>query len=493
MKINKYIPLITIAIIIIIAAFLRLYRIGDYMAFLGDEGRDALVVKRMIVDREFTLLGPITSIGLMHLGPMYYYFMVPFLWLWNFNPVGPAVMVALFSLATVILIWKICIDYFDKRAAVVAALLYGLSPLVIAYSHSSWNPNILPFWGLLLIWGLLKVFASQKPHYFLVTGIALGVAIQLHYIALVYIPLIVVLSLLLGRKIPIKFYAYGVLGFLTTYAPFIIFEFRHEFINSKTILEFVTRTGGGKTFGYAQPLALFWDLTVRLFWRLIIVINPDVAKVFLLGIFGSTLILLRKWASSTRGIALTILMSWFIVGIGLLAFYTGNIYDYYLMFVFPLPFLLSGVVFSHFSRLRFGHIVYIVLVVVICVWQIQVTAILKEPNRLAAQAKEIADFIVDKTQDQPFNFALIAGGNSDHGYRYFMEISGHRPQVIENEAVDPKRTSVTDQLFVVCEEKICEPRGHSLWEIAGFGRAEITDEWKVGLFKVFRLVHYVGI
>ena len=32
-------------IILLIGAFLRLYRIGEYMTFLGDEGRDAIIVR----------------------------------------------------------------------------------------------------------------------------------------------------------------------------------------------------------------------------------------------------------------------------------------------------------------------------------------------------------------------------------------------------------------------------------------------------------------
>lgn len=32
----------------------------------------------------------------------------------------------------------------------------------------------------------------------------------------------------------------------------------------------------------------------------------------------------------------------------------------------------------------------------------------------------IAEFIMQKTNNKPFNFALITGGNSDHVYRYFF-------------------------------------------------------------------------
>src|ERR1035437_10265433 len=76
---------IFIALILILAAFLRLYRIADYMTFLGDEGRDVLTVYG-ILHGHLTLLGPTSSVGGFFLGPIYYYFMAPFLWLFNDNP-----------------------------------------------------------------------------------------------------------------------------------------------------------------------------------------------------------------------------------------------------------------------------------------------------------------------------------------------------------------------------------------------------------------------
>src|ERR1035437_6987442 len=131
---------IFIALILILAAFLRLYRIADYMTFLGDEGRDVLTVYG-ILHGHLTLLGPTSSVGGFFLGPIYYYFMAPFLWLFNYNPVGPAVMVALFGVATVWLIYKVCADFFNAKIGLVASFFYAISPLVIAYSRSSWNPN----------------------------------------------------------------------------------------------------------------------------------------------------------------------------------------------------------------------------------------------------------------------------------------------------------------------------------------------------------------
>src|SRR5690242_5825225 len=104
---------ILLFLILCLAAFMRLYRIGDYLTFLGDEGRDVLVVWN-ILHGHLTLLGPTASVGGFFLGPIYYYFMTPFLWLFNYNPVGPAVMVALIGIATVWLIYFVTSQFFNR-------------------------------------------------------------------------------------------------------------------------------------------------------------------------------------------------------------------------------------------------------------------------------------------------------------------------------------------------------------------------------------------
>jgi hypothetical protein len=112
------------------------------------------------------------------------------------------------------------------------------------------------------------------------------------------------------------------------------------------------------------------------------------------------------------------------------------------------------------------------------------------PNKQLEQAKTISRFILEKAEGKPFNFALITGGNSDHAYRYFFTLWGNPPVVIQNFEVDPARKTVTNQLFVVCESLPCHPLGNPLWEIAGFGRAEISGSWDVSVVKVYKLVHY---
>src|SRR5690606_24275698 len=81
--------------IVVVGAGLRLYNLPHTAQFLGDQGRDALIVSRIFKEGDLVFIGPVTSVGNMYLGPLYYYFMLPFLWLSYPSPLGPAYGVAI--------------------------------------------------------------------------------------------------------------------------------------------------------------------------------------------------------------------------------------------------------------------------------------------------------------------------------------------------------------------------------------------------------------
>ena len=178
-KILKNKSAILIIAILILAGFLRLYQISAYQTFLGDEGRDVLVAKG-ILEGKLTLLGPRASAGDFFTGPIYYYMMAPFLLLFHYDPVGPAVMIALLSVATVYLIYLFGKEWFGGKAGLYAAALYAVSPLVIAYSRSSWNPNPMPFFSLLILYIINKAIARYSWKKFLLAGVLFGIAFQSH-------------------------------------------------------------------------------------------------------------------------------------------------------------------------------------------------------------------------------------------------------------------------------------------------------------------------
>lgn len=494
---------------------MRLYMIDALMTFLGDEGRDVLVAKG-ILEGNFTLLGPRSSAGDFFMGPAYYYMITPFLWLFHMDPVGPAIMVALFGVATVYLIYVVAKKFFDEKAALFAAALYAVSPLVLTYSHSSWNPNVLPFFALLMLYmvylGIAKVNSWK---YFLFSGFLLGICLQLHYLS-IFLGIIVVLYIffaewMMNSKIQLlttlKHYLLLLAGFVVGFSGFIAFEVRHGFPNSLAIFKYIfgdTLTKQSEI--GATYIGTVTDAFFRVFARLLFDFpTPD-------RFMNYPLLGLQTWGLIAMLIAIaaivflflqknkfvTLLLGmWLFLSIILLGFYKKEVYDYLFTFMFPLPFLLLGNFLSKLwtigaekKKAYIGIGVSLIFFIPIFVLLAYGNPFKHEPNRQKLQTQTIAEFVISQTNNKPYNFALISGGNSDHAYRYYLEILGHKPVQIDNQMNDPERKTVTDQLLVVCEDIKCKPLGHPLFDVAAFGRAAALRDWNVSVVKVFKLVHY---
>lgn len=512
-KISKLISynykLLMVILILITASFLRLYRISEYMTFLGDEGRDVLVVKG-ILEGNLTLLGPRASAADFFSGPIYYYFMAPFLWLFRYDPVGPAVMIALFGIATVFLVYHIGKEFFDFKAGIFAASLYAVSPLIIAYSRSSWNPNPMPFFSILSLLILYKAVLNPAWKKFLFIGVLSGTAMQLHYQAL-WLGAVIVVFLFVGKiykdkKLKLielaKNYLQLFFGFIIGFSPFLAFEIRHNFPNTRTIINFIFRENAAARYeSGASFFNIISNVFFRIFGRLItrfpppeqVTIAGDI-KLWYLGTLVLAVVSILILIKLKNKLSTILLLTWLIIGVALFGFYKRQIHDYYFAFMFPLPFLIVGNFISFLFDVRkvkvIGRILGLIIFAFLLVYNLQGMPFNYLANRQKEQVKMISHFVLSKTNNKPFNFALITGGNSDHSYRYFFELAGRKPLVIENEMIDPERKTVTNQLLVICEIPDCKPLGYPLWEIAGFGRGEIVGEWGVSVVKVFKLEHY---
>jgi 4-amino-4-deoxy-L-arabinose transferase-like glycosyltransferase len=158
--------------ILLLGAFFRLYKIGDYMEFLGDQGRDVYIIRDFWQHGNLFFIGPQTSIGNMYLGPWFYYLIAPSLLIANFNPIGPAVFIALLNIATIYLIYVISRKWFSKPVGLIASFIFAVSPVIIKYSNFIWNPNIMPLFALTFIYFFFEAIFNQKYRYFIYASAA---------------------------------------------------------------------------------------------------------------------------------------------------------------------------------------------------------------------------------------------------------------------------------------------------------------------------------
>ena len=461
-------------LIIFIGAFLRLYRIDEYMTFLGDEGRDAIIVRRLLVHTDPILIGPGTSIGNMYLGPLYYYMMAPALYLAKYSPVGPAVQIALLGIITLFLVWKITKEWFGVKAALVASFLYAISPTVIIYSKSSWNPNIMPFFALVFIYSLWKVWKKEDFKWLFILSVSFAFALQSHYLALLLLPTFLLFYILTYYKIKLRgedlentqkfvekkvkainFFKYSIISFLVfsfLMSPIVIFDARHNWRNFLSMKKFFLER---QTTVSAKPWNAFPkipEIAAKISARLITGRNENLGKWILaiLSIPSLFLVMNRKRMEKNEQSAYTVVIVWILFALIGLGLYKQEIYDHYYGFFFPAPFMLLGAfvggILDNLNVL--GKTIVWGFIALIVFFNVLENPFKYPPNRQVQRSIEVAEKISQEHRDRAFNLAVIAERNYEDGYQYFLEKSGLPVVDIDSLRADE---TIKDQLFVVCE------------------------------------------
>ncbi len=479
-------------IILAVSAFLRLYKIDQYMTFLGDEGRDVIIVRRFLTELHPPLIGPGTSIGNMYLGPLYYYMMAPALLIANFSPVGPAVQIALLGVVTVFFVWLAGREWFGKTAGLISAGLYAISPTVINFSRSSWNPNIMPFFALLCIYSIWKVWKENKFNWLIVLGISFAFVLQSHYLGLLLSPTLFIfwiLSFINVRKTDpgslfVKKSIIGASLFLVLMSPLLIFDIRHGGTNLKAIETLVT---SGKDVGFLLGPA-FSRVGSAAF---MVASNLISSKNLCLSVITLALFLfIFIWAFINKKIksSLGLVLLWLALGLAGFSVYKNPVFDHYLGFLFPAPFLIIGAIAGNIWKSKIWYSVFSVYFLSLVSINLINSPVLSDPTYQMQRAISVAKVIQEKASGKRFNIATISDLNNRDVYQYFLIIWGAK--VVDTDPSSLKFT-VTDQLFVVCEfpREKCDPvHNPSAW-ITNFGWTKIVDEWPVWGGTLFKLGH----
>ncbi|MCL4366170.1 glycosyltransferase family 39 protein, partial [Patescibacteria group bacterium] len=486
LKDQKFLLLI-LGAILLLAAFLRFYRLEDYMTFLGDEGRDAIVIKNMFTAYHFPLIGPPTSVGNIYLGPLYYYMMAIPMGIFYLNPAAAAGMNALLGVVTVALIYYLGKLWFNRQAGLIAAYLYAISPVTITYSRSSWNPNPAPLFALISIFSLYKLHKTGNFLWLSLTGFFIAAALQMHYLAAILIPVVVccrIYEIVVRKlnKLKVKSLTggtvLGIFSFIFVMSPLIWFDLRHNYLNYRAITELLEGGGAVKSDILANILKLPSLYSHNLIGRYIAGENFYLTIAVSLLIVAALIYKLSYWPKIALGV-------WLIIGLFGLTFYQQSVYDHYLGFLNPVPFLLLGAI-AYLPNLQgrkklLLNVGMAVLLIGLTIVNLQKTPISKPSNNQLQRTQEVAKFIIQQSQNHDFNFALIAQRNYDSAYQFYLDLYGHKPKLAPFD--------ITDQLFVVCEDEICDPVHSPKYEVAAFGWSKV--EWVQDIYgvKLYKLVH----
>ena len=306
--------------ILALAAWLRFFHLPELMMFIGDQGRDYLAARDLVLTGRIPLVGIDSSVPWLKQGPFFIWLAALALRLTGANPVAPAIVTATLDVLTVYLTYRLARHWFKLPAALAAGLVLATSPLSVIHSRMPYHTSPIPLFGLLYLFAVY-LFAQNKTSLF--WPVLLWAALVQFELTTVPLILVLVLAGYLKRRLPGKRQlTLAAAAFLIPWLPKIIYDFSHQF--SQT-LGFAAWLGYRflSFFGYSQrhtvsPASLRQvTLTIFNYWQKFILWDSPAISLALVLIL--VLVLAKRFRLKPLSLKLKLLLAFILVN--LVAFY----------------------------------------------------------------------------------------------------------------------------------------------------------------------------
>lgn len=227
---------------------------GGHFLFNMDNARDLVDVREMVELKKLRLTGPTSAIEGLYNGPGWYVLLaVPYI-IFQGDPYGPILlMIALWAIGGFFLL-KITSRFGFFITFAIGLVWIGSSYINLATVYS-FNPNPVTFLTPLFIY-LLEKYLVQKNMLFLMGASFLGgLFFNFEMNFGIFIPPIILTSLIFTGNIKLlKSYKFwlGVMPYGLTLLPQLIFDARHEFIMTQSVIRFLSDSTNKQSSGIFQ-------------------------------------------------------------------------------------------------------------------------------------------------------------------------------------------------------------------------------------------------
>ena len=346
---------------IFIAAIPRrlIFPLKGLLAFNYDQGRDFVAVSKIIWEKDLVLIGQTTGLPGVFYGPWWYYFLAPVVLVSGGDPQRVAVYFAVLAIFSVVFLYLL-LKTLTKNTllSLILATIAAFSNLWMFGSPHIWNPSLTPIFFMISIYALYKIATDASPFHFLIYGLSVFLAIDTtaSFGALLFIFFIA--SLFIFKKLLLKKqFIFAILGALTILSPRILFEFRNNFLMTKSVIAYLSSP---KVYGEKLPILERFLSRIDQILKIIAEGFTNESKIlailFLVFILGVLIFILRE----NKKLFLTIKKDLILIYICLLLFamiifftiFPDNVWDYYLVVLPTLFILLVGKILSYGYQIK---------------------------------------------------------------------------------------------------------------------------------------------
>lgn len=412
---------LVLGIILLLGLFFRTYQLIERADFGHDADLYSWIVKDIVVDGHFRLVGQQTSALGIYIGPLFYYPLIPFYLISNMDPGGVIYFIPILGAVTIISYYFVFSELFKTKIGLIATFIYATSLATI--NHDRWLvPTITTnLWVIWYFYSIIKITRGDFRTLPLL-GILIGLIWHVH-IALIPTLVAIPTAIMLSRKLPSgKLTLLSLILFLMTSLPFIIFELKHGF---GQILSFIfnSQTNRIGPEGIFKLTLILNMITKNANDLLIAIPNLNITSYILLIllVFYSTFWLIKRNLFKKE---LLVLLTWIF---GVVIFFevsSSPISEYYfssidIIFITITSFLLYILLKS--SSLGKNIVVSLLLLILIKNGYLIINQ--KFYHKGYQEKKAVVDYIYNDAEDRNFpcfSINYITSPGENVGFRYFF-------------------------------------------------------------------------
>lgn len=412
-----------ITIILLIGFFLRTYKLIDRFEFAHDGDLYSWIVKDIVIDHHLRLIGQLTSAPGIFIGPAFYYMLIPFFLLTGMDPLGAAIFITILGVFTLLNYYYVFSHLFGKEAGLIAMFLNAILVSQVLFDRWVVNITLTNIWSVWFFYAIIMLCRSNYKILPLL-GFLAGLVWHIH-IALLPAFFAVPVAILLSGKYPDR---KSVIGFAAGLAipsiPLILFEFRHGFSQTLSLISNFgishgASTGIGKLGEVLQMILgnqfalLFSPWKISLFGQALIIVF----------ILFSILVLVKNKMLSRQNIV--VFFVWFL---GIVLFYTftsAPISEYYFKNIEIITFAFASLLF--YTLYKSSSLGKSLLLAILAILLVRNSVFLIKDYRPSfkdyAQKKAVVNFIAEDAKKNGFpciGLSYMTHPGQDVGFRYLF-------------------------------------------------------------------------
>lgn len=423
-EINNHRFIYSLLLIVLVgAAFVRVYNTKEILGFYYDQGRDALVIWNFIHKGDLFLVGPITGIEGILRGPWYYWLILPFYFLGKGNPVWPANFLSITSVAAIITLYILGKEIFGRVTGLIAAAIASFSYYLLVASRWLSNPTPMLLISTLLVLSMLMITKGKKFAWVFI-AILLGLSMQFGSATeTFYIPAVGIFAIWQKKNLPNrKIFIVSFASVLLIFMPQIIFDFVKGGVLSSSVKKFLFEDGSFKLSFWEIikiRLPFYWEMFSFKIW---VGKASEFIAFFLLSLSLIIFNFREIWKKDGSKILLLLGISP-LVGMIFFQGNQGNVFDYYFTGYYLIYVLIFSAGLGILAKNKLGTIVLFIFFFLFFKSQIPVVRDYLIKGRSNVSFKEqlqAVDWVYKDSKDMDFNVDVYVPPVIPYAYDYLF-------------------------------------------------------------------------